>query len=147
MRRLVAAVAVVAAALALAGSALATHLPTTGAPIRLLNQAATPTTFPANTPFFVRHGWICTPDEGTLCLDPATAFRLYVDGQRMPSALDLELNQTCPPVVPPSGECTSRRYLTNFRFGLPPGPHAFRGEWWLNGTLNIVREATIEFVG
>ena len=147
MRRLVAAVTVVAASLVLAGSALATHLPTTGTPIRLLNPAATPATFPANTPFFVRHGCVCTPEERALCMDPRTEFRLNVDDRRMPSALDLDVNLTCPPVLPPSDECTRKGYLTNFRFGLPPGPHAFRGEWWLNGTLNIVREATIEFVG
>lgn len=147
MSRLVAATAAVAAVLVLAASALATHLPTTGTPIRLLNPAATPTTFGAKTPFFVRHGWICLPEERTICLDPSTEFRLYVDGQRMPSALDLELNSACPPGTSPSDECVDKRNLTNFRSGLPAGSHAFRGEWWQSGQLVIVREATIDFVG
>lgn len=147
MRRVVVAATVVAAVLALAASALATHLPTTGTPIRLLNQAATPTTFQADTPFFVRHGWVCLPEERAFCLEPTTEFRLYVDGQRMPSALDLELNLACPVGTTPSDECTGKGNLTNFRAGLPAGSHAFRGEWWLSGELVIVREATIEFVG
>jgi len=128
MRRFVVALTLVTAVFALAGSALATHLPTTGTPIRLLNPAATPTTFAAGTPFFVRHGWVCPPEDRAICLDPRTEFRLYVDGQRMPSALDLELNLTCPPVLPPSSECTGKGNLTNFRFGLPAGSHSFRGE-------------------
>jgi len=65
----------------------------------------------------------------------------------VPSALDLELNLTCPPVLPPSNDCTGKGNLTNFRFGLPAGSHAFRGEWWASGEISIVREATIEFVG
>jgi hypothetical protein len=72
MRRVAMPFTVVALVLVLAGSALATHLPTTGTPLRLLNQAATPTTFAANTPFFVRHGWICPPEERALCLDPTS---------------------------------------------------------------------------
>ncbi len=147
MRRTVVALTVVAATLALAASALATHVPTTGTPIRLLNPAATPATFAANTPFFVRHGWGCLPEERDLCLDPTSEFRLYIDGRRMPSALDLELNVTCPVGTRPSDECIAKVNITNVRFGLPAGSHAFRGEWWLSGELNIVREATIEFVG
>jgi len=146
MRRVVVAIIVVASLFALAATASATHVPTTGTPIRLLNPAVTPTTFPANTPFFVRHGFACLPEELALCLDSRTEFRLYIDGQRMRSALDLELNLSCQPVVP-SDECSARVNLTNVRFGLPAGPHAFRGEWWASGQLEIVREATIEFVG
>ena len=146
MRRVAVPLTVVALVLVLAGSALATHIPTTGTPIRLLNQAATPTTFAANTPFFVRHGWGCLPRERALCLDPTSEFRLYIDGNRMRSALDLELNLACPAGTTPSDECIVKVNVTNVRFGLPAGSHAFRGEWWASGQLMIVREATIEFV-
>lgn len=147
MRPLVTALAVVVAALAVGTTATASRLPTTGVAIRLLNPAATPATFAAETPFHVRHGFVCVPEERALCLDPKTEFRLYVDGQRMPSMHDLEFRITCPSGESTSNECTNRGNLTNFRSGLPAGAHTFRGEWWVSGELTIVREATIEFVG
>ena len=139
MRRVVAAITVVAAVFAFAATASATHLPTTGTPIRLLNSAVTPTTLLANTPFFVRHGLLCLPEERALCMDSTTAFRLYVDGQRVHTALDFELNLACPAGVIPADECSSRLNVANFRFGLPAGQHSFRGEWWQSGQLVIVR--------
>lgn len=146
MRRLALAVAVTAGALVLAGSVFAFHVPTTGSPIRLLVPSTTPATFAASTPFFVRHGYVCLPEELS-CKDSTTEFRLYVDSHRAPTALELELNLACPVGVTPSDGCSSRRNVANFRFGLPAGTHSFRGEWWNRGQLEIVREATIDFVG
>jgi hypothetical protein len=146
MRRLVASVAAVVAALAVVASASAGH-PTTGSPIRLLDPAATPATYTASTPFFVRHGFVCLPEERSLCLDPRTEFRLYIDGERMSSTLVLRLNVTCTDGAATYGTCSNRASLSNFPAALPAGPHAFRGEWWVSGKLTIVREATIDFVG
>jgi hypothetical protein len=147
MKRAAALITVLAAMLVVVAAASAYHVPTTGTQIRLLDTGATPTTFSANAPFFVRHGWTCLPEEKSNCLDGKSEFRLYIDGQRMRSALDLELNLPCPVGVTPENECSSRLNVTDVWGGLPAGAHAFRGEWWLNGELNTVREATIDFVG
>lgn len=147
MRRLTIALATAAGVLVLAASALATHVPTTGTPIRLLNPAVTPTTFAAETPFFVRHGYTCLPEEKAICLDPTTEFKLYVDGHRVRTALDLEQGIACSEGMTPVDECSARLNVANFRFGLAAGTHSLRGEWWLGGDLSILREATIQFVG
>jgi hypothetical protein len=145
MRSITIFAAVVLTTLTIAASATASR-PTTGSPIRLLNPAATPATFPANSPFFVRHGWTCLPEELGSCLDPGFRFKLYIDGTGRKGRLDLVLHLPCPADVTPANECSSRLYLTNVTRGLPAGMHTFRGEWWQDGQLAIVREATIDFV-
>jgi hypothetical protein len=146
MRSVTTFAAVLVSALAVAASATASR-PTTGTQIPLLNPAATPATFRASTPFFVRQGWACLPEELGNCLDSGFRFRLYIDGARMRTRLDLQLHLACPAGVTPAGECSSRLYLRNVRLGLPAGPHTFRAEWWQDGEPTIVREATIDFVG
>lgn len=121
MRCLRALVLFVAAAIGTTVPAAASPLPTTGDQIFVLPGLPTPTTFPAETPFHIVHGVVCS--ETLDCLDPATRFVLLVDGVETHAILDLEVEATGAPA-------TSKFSLTNFRFGLPAGVHTFGGRWY-----------------
>jgi hypothetical protein len=116
--------------------------PTTGSRIILFPGVAGPLVYPANTPFFVEHGWGCG-DQAAVdahsggCLDPQTRFTLYVDGRRMSATTVLD--------VAPGGIVLSKFDLTNFRFGLPAGEHVFEGQWWSDGVLSVDSIVTITF--
>jgi hypothetical protein len=115
-------------------SAQASGLPTTGTRIGLL---APPSTFPADTPFYVTQGFTCEASK-TDCLSGLTHFDLYVDGQQLPSATDLTFGS--------DGTLLSKFNLTNFPSGLSAGPHVFRGEWYYLGQLVLTQTVTIDFV-
>jgi hypothetical protein len=123
-----------------AAPAGATDVPTTGTPITLGTCVASPcvSTYPAGEPFFVRHGFITdgTEEDFRVLLDPQTRFELTVDGQAVPATLDLDVNGSPP----------SKRYLTNFRFGLT-GVHTLVGCWYSEGTLVYCGTRTITFTG
>jgi hypothetical protein len=146
MKRVFTTMLVVAAVLASTATAAVADQPTLQR-LNLFPTLTTPATFPADTPFFVRHGFVCLPEERPACLDPSTEFRLYVDGQQMHSRLDLELNVECVTGGTTSNDCSSRRNVTNFRFGLPAGRHEFHGEWWAQGALVLSSDKAVEFVG
>jgi hypothetical protein len=114
-------------------SAQASGIPTTGTRIALL---APPSTFPANTPFYVTQGFTCEAGKEA-CLSGLTHFDLYVDGQPLPSATDLTFGD--------QGTLLSKFNLTNFPSGLPAGTHVFRGELYYLGTLVLTQTATIDF--
>src|SRR5581483_5224621 len=116
MRKLFIAAAVTASVAAVVvSSASALRIPTVGPRISLF---APPATFPADTPFHVNHGWICEPDIKD-CLNPGTRFELRVDGVDVPAAHDLEYD--------PHASTSSEADVSNFRQGLPAGPHTFEG--------------------
>ena len=135
---------VIAAALVFAacavGLASAAPIPTTGTPITLGQCIAAPcvSTYPAGEPFFVRHGFITDGTDADLAflLDPQTRFELTVDGQAVPSALDLDV----------VGNPASKRYVTNFRFGMT-GVHTLVGCWYAEGFLVQCGTRTITFTG
>lgn len=131
--------AVVLVVAALAGSASANHVPTTGSPIVLGVCVASPcvSTFPAGEPFFVRHGFVAdgTSEDSSALLDPQTRFDLTVDGEQVRSIIDLDWTAAHP----------SKRYVTNFRFGLT-GVHTFVGCWYSEGTLMYCGTRTVTFV-
>ena len=77
-----------------------------------------------------------TDADLTVLLDPQTRFELTVDGQAVPSALDLDV----------VGEPASKRYVTNFRFGMT-GVHTLVGCWYAEGVLVQCGTRTITFTG
>jgi hypothetical protein len=115
-------------------SAQASGIPTTGTRIGLL---APPTTFAADTPFYITQGFTCEASK-TACLSGLTHFDLYVDAQQLPSATDL--------TSATDGTLLSKFNLTNFPSGLTTGPHVFRGEWYYLGELALTQTVTIDFV-
>src|SRR5438067_918688 len=131
-RRACLALLLLLAALA-AVSAAAAAPPTTGTHIGLMPGLTGPLVYPADTPFFVEHGFGCGPDQAAVdahtdnCLDPQTRFTVSVDGRQMPSTTVLDVDA--------GGTMQSKLNLTNFRFGLPAGQHVFHGQWWHDGTL------------
>ena len=135
-------IATITAALVVAAvfvvSAAAHGIPTTGTQITLGNCVAAPcgSTYPAGEPFFVKHGFITngTEEVRRSLLDPETRFELTVDGQRVPAALDLDLNADPP----------SKLYITNFQFGMT-GTHTLEGCWYGDGVLLYCGTRTITF--
>ena len=136
-------VTIAAAAFALAavvGPAGAASIPTAGAPITLGQCVASPcvSTYPAGEAFFVRHGFITDGNDADLAflLDPQTRFELTVDGQAVPSALELDV----------VGDPASKLHVTNFRFGMT-GVHTLVGCWYAEGVLVQCGTRTITFTG
>ncbi len=115
-------------------SAQANGIPTTGTRIPLL---AAPTTFQANTAFYVSQGFTCEQSKQD-CLSGLTHFDLYVDGQEMQSTTDLTFGD--------DGTLLAKFNLTNFPSGLAAGPHVFRGDWYYLGELVLTQAVTIDFV-
>jgi hypothetical protein len=115
-------------------SAQASGIPTTGTRIALLSP---PSTFPADTPFYVTQGFTCEAGK-TACLSGLTHFDLYVDGQQVASATDLTFSADGTPL--------SKFNLTNFPSGLSAGFHVFHGEWYYLGELVLTQTVTINFV-
>lgn len=88
-------------------------------------------TFPANTPFFVQHGWFVpdwtnqtdTPTSvRTDFENPGTNFTLYVDGTMASSVMYYQYNN--------SSDIMSKEFLTNFPLGMTAGTHTFLGQWF-----------------
>jgi hypothetical protein len=132
--RFVLALAVVVAAVAVVPAAAGT-IPTTGSAIRVgIPCSATPcsTTYPADTPFFVRHGWVGEPVDQLL--DPGTRYDLSVDGVLVPSATQVDV----------VGDETAKYAVRNFRFGMS-GVHVFVGCWYLEGALQLCAQNTVTF--
>lgn len=92
------------------------------------NIAPGPTTFPANSPFFVRHGWVTgvsTPvTNQTLAAfnRPTTDFELYVDHVEQQSLPDFYVSQGT----------HFKLFVINFPNGMT-GTHLFQGWWFLDG--------------
>ena len=83
-----------------------------------------PTTFPAGTPFHIRHGWGLAPADQALGI---WSFRLDVDG--VPRDPDFVLRSTDP--VPATGydyPVLNRGWVFNFPEGMY-GTHTFTGHW------------------
>lgn len=125
----------------LAGAALAAP-PRTGDRISLFDP---PATFPADTAFWIGHGWCLTQeelDEGVVdspsdVIRRASRFELFVDDVAVPLATDLQRDVDI---------CVVQKFnFHNFRAGLPAGAHHFRGEWYLAGSHNLTMEADVEF--
>lgn len=100
---------------------------------------ATPTVFPAGTPFWIGYGFALdagAPGDG----DPVgetTRFELDVDGSPVVLESDERLE----------GEVVSRKtQLASFPDGLKAGWHSFHGRWYDAGRLLLSNRVSIEFV-
>lgn len=92
------------------------------------NIAPGATTFPANTPFFVRHGWVDFPttpvSNQTLAAfqRPSTDFELYVDHVEQQSLPDFFVQNGV----------HIKLFVINFPSGMT-GTHLFQGWWFQDG--------------
>jgi hypothetical protein len=126
----------VAAVLVVALPAAANDKPSSGAPIPL--GPLGPTTFPADTPFHIEHGFVCALGDGTCLGEQVSAnagFDLYLDGVLQPSTVDVDQRDGA----------LSKLYLTNYPSGLPAGTYTFVGVNTLDGVAVMTRTKTITF--
>ena len=134
--RLLLFVGCVAAVLVVALPAAANNKPSSGAPIPL--GPLGPTTFPANTPFHIEHGFECALGNAECLSDQISAmarFDLYLNGVLQPSSVDMDLIDGA----------LVKRYLTNYPSGLPAGTYTFVGVHTLDGIAVLTRIKTITF--
>ena len=102
---------------------------TNGEPVgaRINLRTGTPTTYPANTAFNIRHGWF------TGAISPAAAlgiydFKLDVDG--VPRGADFIVREAVPPFVVDSDDAVLvLNWVFNFPDGMTAGTHTFTGHW------------------
>ena len=80
----------------------------------------TPTTFPADRPFHVAHGWTLNPDSTDHDAIGRYGFRLEVDGR--PVGADFVERAAV-------GDQLTRLWVHNVPSGLPAGTHSFTGYW------------------
>ena len=135
-RRLALLVGCVAAVLVVALPASANNKPTTGA--RLGFSPLAPTTYPANTPFYIEAGFACDLGDGRCLADQISGtagFDLYLDGVLQPSTVDVDRID---------GALT-KLYLTNYPSGLPAGTYTFVGLNLQDGAVTFTRTKTITF--
>jgi len=139
LMRLTLLLSLVGALLVMAAPASASNITPTGTPIFFST-----TTFAANTPFYVQHGFVCNPgpDFHADCQYFGTGtFSLYVDGVLQPSTKIVTL---VPDQYGVFG-VLSELWLTNFPNGLPAGTYTFMGVWTLNHALFAEKSTTITF--
>jgi hypothetical protein len=98
---------------------------------------ATPSVFPADTPFWVAYGF--APDSGapTGSVAEGTRFELDVEGAHVD--LESELEEE-------AGVVTGRTDRAGFPSGLPAGWHTFHGRWYDAGKLLLSNRVSVEFV-
>ena len=126
-----------AAGLGLAAKASALTFPdypTTGARIALF---APPAEFPADTPFFVRQGFVCDTVPAWECLIPSTHFVLHVDGHLVLGLRELQWD--------PTTQILSEFELMQFPTGLPAGTHTLTGSFYVLGQDTLDQTDTITF--
>ena len=116
-----------------AAAAQYNNKPTTGTRISVIGG---PTTFAADTPFYIEHDLVCArPDVGD-CVSASSHFDLYLDGVRQPSTVDIDN----------LGSVLLKGNLTNYPTGLPAGTYTFTGVFVLNGTVLGSFTRTITFI-
>jgi hypothetical protein len=125
VRRLVLLVALLGALLVVAAPASASNFTPTGTRISLFSP---PQGFAANTPFYVRHGFLCPVPAGSkagACQLGLYNFSLYVDNVLQPSTK----------TVTYQNGIIAELWWTNFPNGLPAGEHTLTGVWTFKGAL------------
>jgi len=106
--------------------------------IGIFPGGATPTMYPANTPFWVGYGFAADSSERSGELEDAgTRFELDVDGTPVSMRTDLREE---------SGIPVRKTNVAEFPDGLPVGWHDFSGRWYDGGRLILSSRTTIEFV-
>jgi hypothetical protein len=101
----------------------------------------TPTaTMPADTAFWVGHGFSTASQELPSAIVRASAvFELYVDGSPVALRRDVEFEGG------EAVESVGMIWYRNFEMGLPAGEHHFEGRWYVYGGLFMNLEADILF--
>jgi hypothetical protein len=108
-----------------------------GGRIGIFPGGATPTMYPAGTPFWIGYGFAADPESGTGLDGGETRFELDVDGA--PASMLTELQPQ--PNLP-----LRKTDIATFPAGLPAGWHDFTGRWYDGGRLILSSRAAIEFV-
>jgi len=105
--------------------------------IGIFPGGATPTMYPAESPFWVGYGFAADHDDGTGLDEADTRFELDVDGEpvSMLSEVDSE-----------AGLPLRKTNIADFPDGLPAGWHDFAGRWYDDGRLILSSRASIQFV-
>ena len=105
--------------------------------IGIFPGGATPTMYPAETPFWVGYGFAADP-ENNMGLDEATTrFELDVDGEPVSMLTDVHSDAGLP---------VRKTDIAEFPAGLPAGWHDLSGRWYDGGRLILSSRAAIEFV-
>ncbi len=105
--------------------------------IGIFPGGATPTMYPANTPFWVGYGFAADPGSDSALEDASTRFELDVDGEPVSMLTDVHAD---------SGVPVTKTNLAEFPAGLPMGWHEFSGRWYDGGRLILSSRASIQFV-
>jgi len=105
--------------------------------IGIFPGGATPTMYPAKTPFWVGYGFAADPENGSGLDEATTRFELDVDGEPVSMLTDLHSD---------SGLPVRKTDIAEFPDGLPAGWHDFSGRWYDGGRLILSSRAAIEFV-
>jgi len=98
---------------------------------------ATPTMYPADTPFWVGYGFAAEPESAEPLDGSETRFELDVDGVPITMVTDVQSEAGVP---------TRKTDIAEFVSGLPAGWHDFTGRWYDGGRLILSTRAAIEFV-
>ena len=105
--------------------------------IGIFPGGATPTMYPANTPFWVGYGFAPDAAGGSDLDDVSARFELDVDGDSVPMLTDVHMD---------SGLPVRKTNIAEFPGGLPAGWHDFTGRWYDGGRLILSSRAAIQFV-
>ena len=105
--------------------------------IGIFPGGATPTMYPAETPFWVGYGFAADPETDTGLDEATTRFELDVDGEPVSMLTDLHSD---------SGLPVRKTDIAEFPAGLPAGWHELSGRWYDGGRLILSSRAAIEFV-
>src|SRR6476646_6294825 len=105
--------------------------------IGIFPGGATPTIYPADTPFWVGYGFAADPEGGSAFAEETTRFELDVDGESVSMLTDVHTE---------SGLPVRKTNIAEFPAGLPVGWHDFTGRWYDGGRLILSSRAAIQFV-
>ena len=105
--------------------------------IGIFPGGATPTMYPADTPFWVGYGFAADPDGDAGLDESDTRFELQVDGEDVSTVTDMQSE---------SGRHVRMTTVADFPAGLPAGWHDLVGRWYDGGRLILSSRAAIEFV-
>src|SRR5262245_26317705 len=105
--------------------------------IGIFPGGATPSMYPANTPFWVGYGFAADNEGGADLEDDATRFELDVDGAPVSMLTELQREAATP---------LRKTHVAEFPSGLPAGWHDLAGRWYDDGRLILSSRASIQFV-
>lgn len=109
--------------------------------IGIFPGGATPSVFPAGTPFWIGYGFTPEQDDEVGApyeLGSGTRFELDVDGARVDVHTSVRKGRPAAPA--------RKTDIAAFPTGLPAGWHEFAGRWYDGGELVLSSRASIEFV-